>query len=73
MVTPTEMRARYSAIFQIVVTVSLAAGAALGSLVVTHYSYQTVFFGSAVGRLMAALLFVLLVTRKSPAAEPTTA
>jgi MFS family permease len=69
-ITPAELRARYSAIYQIIVTVSLAAGAALGSLVVTQFGYPAVFLGSSVGRLLAALLFVLLITRKGPVAEP---
>ncbi len=72
MVTPDEQRARYSALFQITVTVSLALGAAIGSLVITDWGFQTVFGVSAAGRLLAALLFVYLlarVTRKGRRAE----
>lgn len=64
MVTPEQRRARYSAIYQIVVTVSLALGAALGSIIVANPNgFHAVFFWSAVGRMVAALLFVWLVRR----------
>ncbi len=66
-VTPTDRRARYSAIFQVIVTVSLAAGAALGSLVITLWSYNAVFISSAAGRLIAALLFAWIVARQARA------
>jgi MFS family permease len=55
--TPPEKRARYSAIFQMTVTLSLAAGAALGSLLVTSFGYHTIFLASGFGRLLSALLF----------------
>ena len=54
---PPEQRARYAAIYQVVVTLSFAAGAAVGSLVVTQWGYLAVFAVSGVGRLLAALLF----------------
>lgn len=63
MITPENRRARYSALFQIIVTVSLALGAALGSLVVTNWGFNSVFIASAAGRLIAALLFVFLTAR----------
>jgi predicted MFS family arabinose efflux permease len=65
MITPPDRRARFSALFQIIVTVSLGIGAALGSLVITHWGFHAVVIGSAAGRLAAALLFVLLLTRKT--------
>ncbi len=55
--TPDEQRARYSALHQIVVTLSLAAGAALGGLVVAIWGFKAVFFLSGLGRLLAALVF----------------
>lgn len=55
--TPNAQRARYSAIFQITVTVSMAAGAALGSLVTTHIGILAVFGFSALGRLISAIIF----------------
>lgn len=62
-ITPPELRARYSAVFQIIVTVSLGIGAALGSLAINYWGFHGVFIGSAAGRLSAALLFAFLVTR----------
>ena len=67
-VTPAERRARYSAIYQIVITLSLTGGAILGSVVVTHWGYVAVFFLSGVGRMVAALLFARFVP--SPPASP---
>lgn len=54
---PGAQRARYSAIFQITVTISMAAGAALGSLVTAHIGILAVFGISALGRLIAAIIF----------------
>jgi MFS family permease len=59
--TPEAQRARYSALYQVIVTMSLAAGAAFGGQLITHFGYVAVFAGSASGRLIAALLFALLV------------
>ena len=67
MVTPASRRARFSALFQITVTISLAIGAALGSLVVTQWGINAVFIMSGIGRLVAAILFARLMTRKIPA------
>jgi MFS family permease len=58
---PDEQRARYSAFYQILVTLALAGGAALGSWVVTQWGYQTIFICSAVGRIVAAILFIRFV------------
>lgn len=56
---PENRRARYSAIFQIVVTLSLAAGAALGStLIASAWGYAWVFILSSAGRFGAAFLFL---------------
>jgi MFS family permease len=62
-IIPTDRRARYSAIFQVVVTISLAAGAALGSIAINQIGFQGVFAGSAIGRMIAALLFALISIR----------
>jgi MFS family permease len=61
--TPEEQRARFSAIYQLIVTVSLAAGAALGSQIVTHWGFTGVFLGSAIGRFIAAVLFARFVPK----------
>jgi MFS family permease len=70
---PEGQRARYSAIFQIVVTISLAAGAAFGStLISSPWGYNGVFLSSAVGRFMAAFLFLGLMRkmRSEPKMQP---
>jgi MFS family permease len=60
--TPADQRARYSALFQLIITVSLAAGAAVGSVIIsTPWAYQGVFIGSGVGRFTAAILFARFV------------
>lgn len=61
MQTPTEQRARFSAYYQIVVTLSLAAGAALGSFLIPRIDFIGVTLASTVLRWTAALLFVLIV------------
>jgi MFS family permease len=59
--TPDVVRARYSAIFQIVVTVSLAGGAALGSGIILWWGYTGIFLLSGLGRIVAALFFLRLM------------
>jgi len=61
--TPDAQRARYSAIYQIVMLVALAIGAAFGSWVISRWGYPGVFTCSAVGRMLAAILFAIFVTR----------
>jgi MFS family permease len=58
---PEGHRERYSAVYQIVVTLALAVGAGLGGLIATRFGYVTTFVISGVGRLAAALLFARLV------------
>ncbi|QRN83312.1 MFS transporter [Chloroflexota bacterium] len=59
--TPPEKRARFSALYQIVVTLSLAGGAALGSLLFSTIAFKGVAVLSAIGRWLAGLLFLILV------------
>jgi len=66
--TPQEGRARYSAAYQFFVTLALAAGALVGGWMVTQWGYTTIFVTSAIGRLLAALLFARFVHR--PASIP---
>jgi predicted MFS family arabinose efflux permease len=61
--TPQEGRARYSAMYQIFVTLALAAGAVVGGWMVTKWGYPAIFITSAVGRLLGALLFARFVPR----------
>jgi MFS family permease len=70
MITPEDNRARYSAIFQIVVTISLALGPVLGTQMVSHLGYSSIFIASGAGRMAAALLLVRLLTLKKPAPKP---
>jgi MFS family permease len=66
--TPEEQRARYSALYQIIITVALAFGAAVGSIIIsTPWAYKGVFIGSAAGRLVAAILFARFVRFPKPA------
>lgn len=69
--TPQEFRARFSAVYQITVMLSLAAGAAVGGVVVTHWGYPAIFAASAVGRLAAAFLFARFVRPESPFDKPS--
>lgn len=62
MQTPQEQRARFSAYYQIIVTLSLSAGAALGSFLIPRIDFIGVTLSSAVLRWVAALLFILIVT-----------
>jgi len=59
--TPDALRARYSAIYQVVVTVSLAGGAALGSSIILGWGYTGIFLVSGIGRIVAALFFLRLI------------
>jgi len=74
---PETERARYSALYQLTVTLASAGGAAFGSLLITMVSFKGVFVASAVGRMIAALLFVRLLRdhhideREMPAEQVT--
>lgn len=75
---PEDQRARYSALFQLTVTLALASGAALGSWVITQWGYRGVFLFSAMGRFIAALFFARYVippkqNHRQNIAEKTTA
>jgi len=66
MMVPEDQRHTYTALYQIVVLGSLAAGAAVGGLVIADLGYKAVFVISGVGRLVAALLFAWLVRGSQP-------
>jgi MFS family permease len=59
--TPVAQRARYSAIYQLMNMVAMAAGAAVGGVMVTHWGFAAVFIVSGLGRFLAAGLFAWLV------------
>lgn len=63
--TPDDQRARASAIYQIIVSLSLAAGAAVGGIVVSQLGFKAVFLISAIGRWIAAFLFARMVRSPS--------
>lgn len=67
--TPEDRRPRYTALYQIVVMVALAGGAALGGIVAQRWGYTPVFVLSGMGRLCAALLFARFV--RQPASPST--
>ncbi|NLF01922.1 MAG: MFS transporter [Anaerolineales bacterium] len=56
LLTPEEHRPRYTALYQVIILGALAAGAAVGSAIATHWGYRAVFIGTAVGRLAGALV-----------------
>jgi MFS family permease len=68
--TPEDQRARFSAIYQIIVALSLSAGAAVGSLIISQWGYHAVFAASGFGRLSAALLFVFFVRPDKVKSKP---
>jgi MFS family permease len=68
--TPQEGRARYSAMYQVCVTLALAIGAMVGGWMVTHFGYTAIFVTSAIGRFTAAVLFARFV--RKPATTPNT-
>ncbi len=70
--TPASQRARYAALYQMMVTLALAGGAAVGSWIVTAWGYRAVFLCSAIGRFCAALLFARFVPAVLPPRKSTT-
>ncbi len=64
--TPQEQRARFSAFYQIVVTLSLAGGAGLGSYLFPVIQFKGVTLISGIGRLLAGALFLILVRDTQP-------
>jgi len=68
--TPEKLRARFSAFHQIIVTLSLAGGAALGSFLITLIDFKGVALVSAIGRWIAGILFLLIVHDQLPSKEP---
>lgn len=58
---PPNQVPRFSAVYQIVVTLSLSIGALIGSWMVTEWGFTSIFIGSGIGRLLAALLFAWII------------
>jgi len=70
--TPQELRARFSAFYQIVVTLGLAGGAALGAYLIPTIDFKGVTLISTGGRWLAVLLFIILVREKEIKPQPET-
>ncbi len=69
---PKAQVPRYSAIYQIIVVLSLAFGALLGSALITDYGFVILLILSAIGRVVSAILFSFLVhepAKEEPAAD----
>jgi MFS family permease len=58
---PEDQRSRDTALYQILVTLGLAAGSAIGGFVATRWGLVSVFVLSGFGRLLGALIFGRLV------------
>ena len=59
--TPDAQRARFSALYQILVMLALAGGAAFGAWVVTQWGYHAIFLISGIGRIIAGILFLRFI------------
>lgn len=64
--TPAESRPRLVAVYQAVVGIGMAAGAALGGVIAQVSGYRPVFWISGIGRLVVALLFSALIIGVNP-------
>ena len=69
--TPEKQRARFSAFYQIVVTLSLAGGAALGSILIAQIDFSGVALASAGGRWLAGIFFLAFVGREKTQPDET--
>jgi predicted MFS family arabinose efflux permease len=58
---PKKQVPRYSAIYQIMVTLSLAFGALLGSALISRFGFILLLVMSTVGRVISAFFFAKLV------------
>lgn len=67
-IAPQELRARYSAMYQISVALSTAIGASLGGIVADQWGIRYVFLLSAIGRLISAGVFAKFVS--NPEVKP---
>jgi MFS family permease len=65
---PQDQVPRYSAVYQVVVMLSLALGALAGSAVITHWGFSAVLLGSLLFRIIATALFAKIV--RDPSKTP---
>ena len=59
--TPQKRRARYTAVYNVLIALANAGGAALGGVVADTAGYTPIFVMSGVGRLLGILLFIRFV------------
>ncbi|MBN1261548.1 MAG: MFS transporter [Anaerolineae bacterium] len=64
--TPDADRPRFVALYQAIVGLGMAAGAALGGWIAETFGYRPLFLASAGGRLSAAVVFSILVAGRKP-------
>lgn len=60
-ILPQNLQARYSAIYQIIVALAFSGGAVAGSTVLALWSYRGIFITTTIGRLVAAVTFVIVL------------
>lgn len=68
--SPTEERARTSALYQIAVAISTSLGAAIGGLIANRWGIVPLFMLSFMGRLIAAVIFNRFVKQPTTKPEP---
>lgn len=59
--TPDALRPRLVAVYQALVGIGMAVGAALGGWIAQDFGYRPVFWVSGIGRLLAAAVFSMLI------------
>jgi len=67
---PENQVPRYSAIYQIMVTLSMAFGALVGSGLIHRWGFAMVMIGSLSGRIVAAILFAIFVREPQKTTSP---
>lgn len=58
---PSDQVPRYSAVYQVVVLISIALGSAVGSAIIELWGFTAVLIGSTVMRVVAAVIFARFV------------
>jgi MFS family permease len=59
--TPSDQRERFTALYQIVIMVANTVGAATGGLLVNQFGFRTVFIISGITRTIAMIIFVYFI------------